>query len=182
MIPLSRMAGVSILIAVGASAGVHLGESAIAEINPIYLVDATNQLRSGLEQMANSTWSGEVASPAPQPVYPMPASCIACGGSAAETTEIQDLPVPEDSSAPPILPIFHESEAHSRSIAVLSSRHGSHLAMIEGYDRYPQVGGEALHASIDVGGEGIADDLVTLPEASEEPIHVSEAEQLPSIE
>ena len=133
--------------------------------------------------MANSTWSGEVASPAPQPLYPMLASCIACGGSAAEIAEIQGLPVPEDSSAPPILPIFHESEAHSRSIAVPSSRHGSHLAMIEGYDRYPQVGREAHHASIDAGGKGVAaDDLVTPSEASVEPIQVSEAEQLPSIE
>ena len=140
MAHLSTLAALGSLAVLGATAGVHLGQSAIAEIDPVYFTQASILSASRHAQMATSAWSLPVASEASPLMFPVLVECIGCPdrvGQLAQSANLGELEDATASGAPPILPLFLNSEASPKESALVAADRPSALAMSEGYDQYP---------------------------------------------
>ena len=152
MAHLPTLAALGTLAVLGATAGVHLGQSAIAEIDPIYFTEAPRRLHFDPGQTSNSAWAPQVASPGSPPVFPVIDECIGCDDRMGQFPRPESLAAVEDTGAATILPIFQEPEADLKKPIHAAARPRSDLAMLEGYDRYPVTGRQAVHAAVDVSG------------------------------
>ncbi len=81
----------SILVLVGAGAGVHLGRSAIAEIDPLYFSEPPSRFHADLVPYRSSVAHSSVL-PLPEAVLELQPACYGCAAPAADPEPVYEAP------------------------------------------------------------------------------------------